>query len=420
MMRTRFVRRFEALAVAGIAVALLTWPALAQEAPGGGTGTSPRRDQAPRSDAFTPFWVATHTKTAVWSGPEPDAAQFGPAPAGLPLQVVAPQDSARLLVRNPMTDNIGWVDASAVGPIPEPTQQQLSAMVAAATASAFEAWWAMTHKPATAWSGMGDDAVPWKEIPQWRYLQVVQPAEGGRVLTVDPRTNGYAYVDITAIGPVGPPPDAYFAPAPPDDATLGLPGRIVGAPDSYDRPNRADYFSLERLAHNTPVSVEGVIDNDDGGRWYRIGATEYVTADRVRLPAEPTRTWSGRWIDADLKEPVMVTAYEDDRPVYSALAVKGIIAFQTRPGVFSVLRRVQNETMDSETIGIPRTSPLGYYLKDVLYTQYFTGDGAALHYNYWRSDFGYAGSKGCLGLNLDDSKFFWDFASVGTVVYVHN
>ena len=97
-----------------------------------------------------------------------------------------------------------------------------------------------------------------------------------------------------------------------------------------------------------------------------------------------------------------------------------MIAFQTPTGVFRILRRVANETMDSATLGIPRTSPNGYYLKDVLYTQYFTGDGAALHYNYWRSNWGYAGSHGCLGMNFDDSKFFWDFAGVGTVVYVHS
>jgi lipoprotein-anchoring transpeptidase ErfK/SrfK len=114
-----------------------------------------------------------------------------------------------------------------------------------------------------------------------------------------------------------------------------------------------------------------------------------------------------------------VTAYDGDRPVYTALAVKGTVAFQTPTGLFRILRRVQNETMDSATIGIPRTAPGGYYLPDVLYTQYFTGDGAALHYNYWRSNWGYAGSHGCMGLNLEDSRFLWDFATVGTPIWVH-
>jgi len=36
---------------------------------------------------------------------------------------------------------------------------------------------------------------------------------------------------------------------------------------------------------------------------------------------------------------------------------------------------VENETMDSATLGVPRDAPGGYYLKDVLYTQYFTPQG---------------------------------------------
>jgi lipoprotein-anchoring transpeptidase ErfK/SrfK len=75
--------------------------------------------------------------------------------------------------------------------------------------------------------------------------------------------------------------------------------------------------------------------------------------------------------------------------------------------------------MDSATIGIPRDSPRGYYLRDVLYTQYFTTDGAAIHYNYWSSHFGYAGTHGCLGVNLEDARWFWEWADVGTIVHIH-
>jgi hypothetical protein len=63
----------------------------------------------------------------------------------------------------------------------------------------------------------------------------------------------------------------------------------------------------------------------------------------------------------------------------------------------SMQRRVPNEIMDSLTVGIPHNSPFGYYVKNVLYTQYFTPDGASLHDNYWSSNFGGAGSHGVLG-----------------------
>ena len=63
---------------------------------------------------------------------------------------------------------------------------------------------------------------------------------------------------------------------------------------------------------------------------------------------------------------------------------------------------------------IPRDAPGGYYLTGVLWTQYFTADGASIHYNYWSSNWGYPGSHGCLGIAYNEAKFAWDWADVGT------
>src|SRR5207247_6976930 len=106
----------------------------------------------------------------------------------------------------------------------------------------------------------------------------------------------------------------------------------------------------------------------------------------------------GGWLDVDLNVPAHVTMYEASDPITSFLTIKGSGSRPTPTGVFTILRRVANETMNSDTIGIPRFGPGGYYLTNVLFTQYFTGDGASLHYNYWSGNWGYAGSHGCLGL----------------------
>src|SRR5581483_8126669 len=108
------------------------------------------------------------------------------------------------------------------------------------------------------------------------------------------------------------------------------------------------------------------------------------------------------------------TAYDGDTPVFSALAIKGRSAMETPVGVYNIIRRVEDETMDSSTIGIPRNSPGGYYLQHVMYTQYFRSDGLSIHDNYWSDNFGEEGSHGCVGLSLDDSKWIWDFANLGT------
>jgi len=131
--------------------------------------------------------------------------------------------------------------------------------------------------------------------------------------------------------------------------------------------------------------------------------------------------FAGRWIDVDVSAHT-ATAMEGDTPIYTAPITAGRPAFPTSQGTFYILRRVYSETMDSSTIGIPNDAPGGYYLPHVMYTQYFTSDGEALHGNYWQPDsvFGNVNtSHGCVGMRNGDAAFFWSFASIGTPVVVH-
>jgi hypothetical protein len=200
---------------------------------------------------------------------------------------------------------------------------------------------------------------------------------------------------------------------------IQLPGRVIEALNVRSEPRVAADTLLRTLQPNEPVWVHEAVTTEDGDTWYRVGDGEYIHAAEVRLPRPPPQHYSGRWIDADLQEPALLTAYEGDRAVYSTLTLFGKTATETAQGEHRIVRRVENETMDSATIGIPRDSPQGYYLKDVRYTQYFTDDGAAIHYNYWSSDFGHPGSHGCLGVALDDAKWLWDWANLGTVINIH-
>jgi lipoprotein-anchoring transpeptidase ErfK/SrfK len=181
------------------------------------------------------------------------------------------------------------------------------------------------------------------------------------------------------------------------------------------------------------TSVQG----DDGDEWYTVNGLDpktydtaalgYVHNSVVRLPRlhyTPTpadRTDApGRHFEADLQEPAMLTAFEDGGAVWSTLTLKGTSTHTTPLGGHKVLWRVPSETMTSERVypPIPRNAPGGYYLTGVLWTQYFTADGASIHYNYWSSNWGYAGSHGCLGIGYNEAKFAWDWADVGTPVFV--
>ncbi len=60
-------------------------------------------------------------------------------------------------------------------------------------------------------------------------------------------------------------------------------------------------------------------------------------------------------------------------------------------------------------------------LHAVEFTQYFTGQGHAVHGNYWvhPSRFGAFSSNGCVGLMNVDAAYVWQFATIGTPIHIH-
>ena len=141
----------------------------------------------------------------------------------------------------------------------------------------------------------------------------------------------------------------------------------------------------------------------------------------VAVPVpEVAQVGGGAWVRVNLSQQV-AQAMVGSQVLYTAPITAGTQAWPTPTGRFRILRRVYSETMDSASIGIPRNALGGYYLPGVLYTQYFTSSGHALHYNYWSPPAAFgrtAGSHGCVGLLLEDAAYFWDFASVGTPVTI--
>lgn len=187
-----------------------------------------------------------------------------------------------------------------------------------------------------------------------------------------------------------------------------------------------------------PYDIEGALAEVEVGRYFQVVAPQagprlrvwdprenrmaFIKADTVGPVGAPE--WAaylngrdGRWIDVTLSVPQHARAMQADLAVHEALVTAGLNG-TTHPGSYEILRRVYNETMDSRTVPGLRDS---YLLKNVLFTQYFTGDGAAIHYNWWGPPYGFGrpGSHGCLGMMYDDSKFFWDWADLGVPVIIH-
>jgi hypothetical protein len=292
--------------------------------------------------------------------------------------------------------------------------------IAAVGAQEFKPYWVQTHSPTELWSAGDASAKSFGPLRTWSYLQVLEPQKGPRLYVKNPLTDGTAWVDAKLVGPTDAPPESYLAGGPIVTKKIDLPGRAIGSARVREQPEVRDDNLVGNLGHNASMRVIDEVVGGDNEAWYRIADNQFIHADSVRIPREPLHSRTGKWVDADLQEPAMIAMYEDGKIVDAALTLKGTRDWETPTGTFTILRRVASETMNSETIGIPRTAPGGYYLTNVLFTQYFTNDGSSFHYNYWSGNFGYRGSHGCLGLNYDDSIFLWHWADVGTVVDIHN
>lgn len=137
---------------------------------------------------------------------------------------------------------------------------------------------------------------------------------------------------------------------------------------------------------------------------------------RILPPIRPDE----RWIDVNLTTQT-ATAMIGMRQVYVAYATTGKEGWETPEGTWTIISRVADETMTSAGLGLAADQE--YYVQEhVLFTQYFTTGGHALHLNYWRPDWVFGRvptSHGCVGLRYDDAAYFWDFATIGTKVIVH-
>ena len=243
-------------------------------------------------------------------------------------------------------------------------------------------------------------------------------SSGDWTYVFNPHTQGTAYVSSSLLAPGAAPSRFVSMPAPP--LIDQIQGTVVITQDSIlaSYPSPVDGARFMPLKASTVEKINGTVRGADGAVWYQTSDFYYIPSNGVFL-SSASDSYTGRWLDAKLLPTTRVVAYDGQAPVRAMYALRGIAKFPTPTGVFSILRRVPNETMDSMTLGIPHDSPYGYLVKNVLYTQYFTPDGASLHDNYWSSNFGGIGSHGCLGLSLADSKWLWDWASIGTPVVVN-
>jgi lipoprotein-anchoring transpeptidase ErfK/SrfK len=102
-----------------------------------------------------------------------------------------------------------------------------------------------------------------------------------------------------------------------------------------------------------------------------------------------------------------IFAFENGQLVRSHLVSTGLPATPTVLGDYKIYVKYTADDMSGP----------GYFLPQVPYTMYFYA-GYAIHGTYWHNAFGREMSHGCVNLPVDESAWFFNWASVGTPVRV--
>jgi len=110
--------------------------------------------------------------------------------------------------------------------------------------------------------------------------------------------------------------------------------------------------------------------------------------------------------------------YSNGRLLRTIPVTTGKPGFVTRSGIKVIIEKFAKHTMDSETIGIGKSSPEYYDMKDVQWAMRMTYSGEFLHAAPWSV---YAQghenvSHGCTGMSTADAQWLYDMTIPGDVV----
>jgi hypothetical protein len=136
-------------------------------------------------------------------------------------------------------------------------------------------------------------------------------------------------------------------------------------------------------------------------------------------PPPPTATrpggGAGKFIDIDLSKQYL-TAFDGSTVAFQGYVSSGRAGHETPTGIYSIFEKLLTDDMRGPDPALPGGE---YFQPDVPYVMYFAGGGYAIHGVYWHNNFGVPMSHGCVGLPVGSSAFLYDWAPIGTTVYIH-
>lgn len=126
-------------------------------------------------------------------------------------------------------------------------------------------------------------------------------------------------------------------------------------------------------------------------------AAEIITSDKlitVDIGKQRLYAWEGGQVQKEFK------------------VSTGMRYTPTAKGSFKIRTKIEKQNMKGN---YPPYEP--YFLKDVPYVMFFY-QAYAIHGTYWHNKFGNRASHGCVNLSIEDAKWVFGWANIGTRVEV--
>jgi lipoprotein-anchoring transpeptidase ErfK/SrfK len=195
-----------------------------------------------------------------------------------------------------------------------------------------------------------------------------------------------------------------------DSGSMNLVMDIVEGPRTQYTVQRGEELGLIAKKFNVSVSDIMALNNITNANLIYPGQVLIIPAAGVWVPTEkdapPAPLATGKSIVVNLKTQ-RIFAYQDGHLVHSSLMSSGNPGTETVQGDYKIYVKYTSTRM---------TGP-GYDIPDVPWTMYFY-KGYGIHGAYWHNNFGRTMSHGCVNLDTNEAKWFFDFAPVGTLVRV--
>jgi lipoprotein-anchoring transpeptidase ErfK/SrfK len=142
------------------------------------------------------------------------------------------------------------------------------------------------------------------------------------------------------------------------------------------------------------------------------GKAEVVTIPQRKLIDGRTDLY--KYIDVDLSEQTL-RAYRDGVKENEFLVSTGVARYPTPTGETKITAKLLSHDYEW-SYGIDH--PDNYDLPDVPYNLRFRST-YYIHNAYWHNNFGHVMSHGCVNVNLENSKWIYEWADVGDTVVIH-